>query len=124
MHEAPRRRTPMGDAQMYIDGKWLDAAEGKRFDVMDPATGETFATVPDAQPEDAEAAIDAARRAFDEGPWSRSTERERETILLKAAEIVRREHRRLSELESQDSGKPIGEAEEDIAEVGFMVEYY
>ncbi|HEY2802706.1 MAG TPA: aldehyde dehydrogenase family protein [Actinomycetota bacterium] len=114
----------MGDAQMYIDGKWLDAAAGKRFDVVDPATGEKFATVPDAQPEDVEAAIDAARRAFDEGPWSRSTERERESILLKAAEIVRREHRRLSELESQDSGKPIGEAEEDIAEVAFMFEYY
>jgi acyl-CoA reductase-like NAD-dependent aldehyde dehydrogenase len=91
---------------------------------MDPATGETFATVPDAQPEDAEAAIDAARRAFDESSWSRSTERERESILLKAAEIVRREHGRLSELESQDSGKPIGEAEEDIAEVAFMFEYY
>ena len=58
----------MGDAQMYIDGKWLDAAAGKRFDVVDPATGETFATVPDAQPEDAEAAIHAARRAFDESP--------------------------------------------------------
>jgi acyl-CoA reductase-like NAD-dependent aldehyde dehydrogenase len=114
----------MGDAQMYIDGKWLDAAAGKRFDVVDPATGETFATVPDAQPEDVESAIDAARRAFDESPWSRSTERERESILLKAAEIVRREHRRLSELESQDSGKPIGEAEEDIAEVAFMFEYY
>jgi betaine-aldehyde dehydrogenase len=114
----------MGDAQMYIDGKWLDAASGKRFDVMDPATGETFATVPDAQPEDSEAAIDAARRAFDESPWSRSTERERESILLRAAEIVRREQGRLSELESQDSGKPIGEAEEDIAEVAFMFEYY
>jgi acyl-CoA reductase-like NAD-dependent aldehyde dehydrogenase len=58
----------VGDAQMYIDGKWLDAAEGRRVDVKDPATGETFATVPDAQKQDAEAAIDAARRAFDEGP--------------------------------------------------------
>jgi acyl-CoA reductase-like NAD-dependent aldehyde dehydrogenase len=114
----------MGDAQMYIDGKWLDAAEGKRFDVVDPATGERFATVPDAQPEDAEAAIDAARRAFDEGPWSRSTERERETILLKAAEILRREADRIAELESRDSGKPLGEAQEDVAETAFMFEYY
>jgi betaine-aldehyde dehydrogenase len=114
----------VGDAQMYIDGKWLDAAEGRRFDVVDPATGETFATVPDAQEQDAEAAIDAARSAFDEGPWSRSTERERESILLKAAEILRREADRIAELESRDSGKPIGEAQEDVAETAFMFEYY
>ncbi|MDP9242315.1 MAG: aldehyde dehydrogenase family protein [Actinomycetota bacterium] len=109
---------------MYIDGKWLDAAEGRRFDVKDPATGETFATVPGAQKQDAEAAIDAARRAFDEGPWSRSSERERESILLKAADILRREADRIAELESRDSGKPIGEAQEDVAETAFMFEYY
>jgi betaine-aldehyde dehydrogenase len=114
----------VGDAQMYIDGKWLDAAEGRRVDVKVPATGETFATVPDAQKQDAEAAIDAARRAFDEGPWSRSSERERESILLKAADILRREADRIAELESRDSGKPIGEAQEDVAETAFMFEYY
>ncbi|MDP9295582.1 MAG: aldehyde dehydrogenase family protein, partial [Actinomycetota bacterium] len=100
------------------------AAEGRRFDVVDPATGHTFATVPDAQKQDAEAAIDAARRAFDDGPWSRSTERERESILLKAAEILRREADRIGELESRDSGKPLGEAQEDVAETAFMFEYY
>jgi acyl-CoA reductase-like NAD-dependent aldehyde dehydrogenase len=115
----------MADARMYVDGKWVDAIDGGRFEVLNPATGEVVATVPDAQPADVELAVDAARRTFDEGRWwPRSSERERGRILLRAAEIVRREHERLARLETLDSGKPIGEAREDIAEVAFMFEYY
>ena len=116
----------MADAlQNYIDGKWLDAAGGGRFDVFDPSTGAVIATAPDSQPADVEQAIDAARRTFDEGTWWPGTsERERGRILLRASEIVRREHERLSQMESLDSGKPIGEAREDINEVAFMFEYY
>jgi betaine-aldehyde dehydrogenase len=113
------------DLQMFVDGAWTDAADGGRFDVFDPATGEVVATVPDAQPVDVERAVDAARRIFDEGSWWPGVaERERGRILLNAADIVRREQRRLAELETTDSGKPIGESMEDIAEVAFMFEYY
>jgi acyl-CoA reductase-like NAD-dependent aldehyde dehydrogenase len=116
----------MNDAlQNFIDGKWVDAADGARFDVFNPATGEVIATAPDSKPADAERAIDAARRTFDSGTWWPGTsERERGRILLRASEIVRHEHERLAEMESLDSGKPIGEAREDIAEVAFMFEYY
>jgi betaine-aldehyde dehydrogenase len=116
----------MADAlQNYVDGKWVDAQDGRRFDVFDPATGEVIATAPDSQPADAERAIDAARRTFDEGTWWPGTsERERGRILLTAADIVRRELERLAQMESLDAGKPIGEAREDIAEVAFMFEYY
>jgi acyl-CoA reductase-like NAD-dependent aldehyde dehydrogenase len=115
----------MADARMYVDGKWVDAIDGGRFEVLNPATGEVVATVPDAHPADVELAVDAARRTFDEGRWwPRTSERERGRILLRAAEIVRREHERLARLETLDSGKPIGEAREDIAEVAFMFEYY
>jgi betaine-aldehyde dehydrogenase len=113
------------DLQMFVDGEWADALDGKRFDVFDPATGEVVATVPDAQPADVDRAVEAARRLFDDGSWWPGvTERERGRILLNAAEIVRREQRRLAELETTDSGKPLGEALEDIAEVAFMFEYY
>jgi betaine-aldehyde dehydrogenase len=116
----------MADAlQNFVDGRWVDAAGGGRFDVFDPATGEVIATAPDSQPTDAEAAVDAARRAFDDGAWwPRTTERERGRILLRAADIVRRELERLAQMESLDAGKPIGEARDDIAEVAFMFEYY
>jgi acyl-CoA reductase-like NAD-dependent aldehyde dehydrogenase len=113
------------DLQMFVDGKWVDAVDGGRFDVFNPATGEVIATVPDAQPADVERAVGAARRIFDgRSWWPAVTERERGRILLNAADIVRREHERLAELETLDSGKPLGEAMEDIAEVAFMFEYY
>jgi betaine-aldehyde dehydrogenase len=110
--------------QNFVDGRWVDAQAGGRFDVVDPATEEVIATAPDSHAGDAERAVDAARRAFDEGSWPRTSERERERILLRAAEIVRQEADRLAELEVLDSGKPLGEAREDIEESAFMFEYY
>lgn len=109
----------------YIDGRWEEAADGGRFDVLNPATGEVIATAPDSRAVDVERAVDAARRAFDDGMWWPGTpERERGRILLRAAEIVRREHERLARMEALDSGKPIAEARDDIAEVASCFEYY
>jgi acyl-CoA reductase-like NAD-dependent aldehyde dehydrogenase len=111
--------------QNFIDGKWVDSRDGERFDVFDPATGEVIATAPDSKAVDVEAAIDAARRTFDEGGWWPGTPaRERGRILLRAADIVRREREGLARMESLDSGKPIGDAREDVAEVAFMFEYF
>ena len=116
----------MADAlQNHIDGAWVDARDGERFDVFDPATGAVIATAPDSKAVDVEAAIDAARRTFDEGTWWPGTPaRERGRIMHRAADIVRREQERLARMESLDSGKPIGEAREDVAEVAFMFEYF
>ena len=112
------------ELQNYIDGKWVDAIDGSRFDVHNPATGEVIATAPLASDKDVEAAVRAARKAFDEGPWRRTSERERGRALLRASEIIHRDLDHLAELETRDNGKPIGEAREDIAEVAFMFEYY
>jgi betaine-aldehyde dehydrogenase len=114
----------MLELKNYVDGGFRDAESGARFDVVNPATGETIATAPDSAPSDVDRAIDAARVTFDERGWPRTPERERGRILLRAAEIVRREHERLARMETEDSGKPLGEAREDIAEVAFMFEYY
>jgi acyl-CoA reductase-like NAD-dependent aldehyde dehydrogenase len=116
----------MADAlQNFIDGKWVDAQDGSRFDVFNPATGEVIATAPDSKQADVDAAVAAARRTFDEGTWWPGTSaRERGRILLNASDVIRREHERLAQMEALDSGKPIGEAREDIAEVAFMYEYF
>ncbi len=55
--------------QNHIDGKWVDAQEGGRFDVFNPATGEVIATAPQSTQPDVDAAVSAARRTFDEGRW-------------------------------------------------------
>jgi len=111
--------------QNYIDGKWLDAQDGERFDVFNPATGEVIATAPSSKASDVELAIDSARRTFDEGGWwPGTTARERGRILLNAADIVRRESERLGQMETLDSGKPIGDALSDIEDVAYMFEYY
>jgi acyl-CoA reductase-like NAD-dependent aldehyde dehydrogenase len=111
--------------QNYVDGKWVDALDGERFDVFDPATDEVIATAPHSKRPDVDAAVAAARRTFDEGGWWPGTSgRDRGRILFRAAEIIRREHERLAAMESLDSGKPIEDGREDIGEVAFMFEYY
>jgi acyl-CoA reductase-like NAD-dependent aldehyde dehydrogenase len=111
--------------QNHIDGRWVDAADGERFDVFNPATGEVIATAPHSKREDVDRAVAAARRTFDDGGWWPGTAaRDRGRILLNAADVVRREQERLARMEALDSGKPIGEAREDVAEVAFMFEYF
>jgi acyl-CoA reductase-like NAD-dependent aldehyde dehydrogenase len=111
--------------QMFIDGAWVDARSGDRFDTTDPATGAVLASVPRAGSDDVGLAVAAARRTFDDGTWgSAIAERDRAAILFRMAELVRDQQRELAELEVRDCGKPIGDALGDIAEVAFMFEYY
>jgi phenylacetaldehyde dehydrogenase len=63
--------------QLFIDGRWVDAASGKTFETPNPATGETLATVAEGDAEDIDRAVRAARRAFEDGPWSRMTPSDR-----------------------------------------------
>ena len=67
--------------QMYVDGRWMEAASGRRYELPNPATEETVASVPDAGIDDIRLAITAARRAFDEGPWPRSSRQERAEMI-------------------------------------------
>ena len=106
----------MADArQMFIDGQWVDAADGARFDTVDPATGEVLATVPAGADGDADRAAMAARRAFDDGTWGIAVaERDRADLLFKIAEILRRDTAELAKLETHDTGKPYEDAVWDI----------
>jgi betaine-aldehyde dehydrogenase len=114
----------MDHRQCLIDGRWVDAADGRTLDVIDPATGHVFATVPACGHDDAARAVTAARRAFDDGPWRSMPERERATVLFRMAALVRDRAGVLAELETRDSGKPLADAAADIDEVAFMFEYY
>jgi len=95
--------------QLLIDGRWENAASGKTFEDLNPATAEVLAHVAEADAEDVARAVAAARAAFEEGPWSRISGAERGKILMRIAELLEREADSLARLESQDNGRPIRE---------------
>lgn len=110
--------------KMYVNGGWVDAASRKVLPVVDPSTEEIIAEVPDAGAKDVDRAVAAAKAAFESGAWPQTTAQERGRILFRLAERVRKETASLAELEARNSGKPIVEAEYDIADVATCFEYY
>jgi len=114
----------MNRYRMYINGEFVEARRGGWFPVHDPSTEEIIAEVPDADEHDVNLAVEAARTAFDSGAWPQTTAQERGRILLRLAERIRKESAALAELESRNSGKPIVEAEYDMADVATCFEYY
>jgi aminomuconate-semialdehyde/2-hydroxymuconate-6-semialdehyde dehydrogenase len=98
--------------RLFIDGRFVDAASGETFESLNPTTNEPFARVAKAGREDVEAAVRAARRAFDEGPWPRMSPAERKKILYRIADGIEARADELARLESIDMGKPITEARE------------
>src|ERR1700680_975864 len=109
---------------MYINGEWVESRSGKVFPVFDPSSEQVIAEVPEADERDVNAAVSAARVAFDSGPWPATTAQERGRILFRLAERIRKESAMLAELETRNSGKPIVEAEYDVADVATCFEYY
>jgi betaine-aldehyde dehydrogenase len=110
--------------QNYVNGQWVSSASGKTFPVYDPSTEEVIAQVAASESADVERAVKAARAAFDSGPWPKTTAQDRGRILFKLAEKVRQNSAMLAEMECRNTGKPIVEAEYDIADVATCFEYY
>jgi len=108
----------------FINGKWVPAVSGATFPVYDPSTEEVIAQVASAAAPDVDQAVAAARAAFDSGPWPATTAQDRGKILHKLADKIRQNTARLADIESRNSGKPIIEAEYDIADVATCFEYY
>ncbi|HEX8871811.1 MAG TPA: aldehyde dehydrogenase family protein, partial [Candidatus Acidoferrum sp.] len=110
--------------QNYVNGQWMSSSSGETFPVFDPSTEEVIAQVASSSAADVDAAVKAARTAFDSGPWAQTSAQDRGRILFKLAEKVRQNAPALSELEARNTGKPIVEAEYDIADVATCFEYY
>ena len=107
----------------YVNNEWVGGA-GSR-DIVNPATGEAFAVVPEAGKADVDRAVQAAREAFDNANWRDSSlAMARGRVLFKLAELVRKNAARLAELETQNSGKPIVESEFDMTDVATCFEYF
>jgi acyl-CoA reductase-like NAD-dependent aldehyde dehydrogenase len=100
--------------KMLIDGKWTDGAEGRTLDRVAPSHGVTVSRYQAATKADAERAIAAARKAFDEGPWPTMTAGERSNILLKAADLISARLDEIAYLDAIEAGKPISQCKGEI----------
>ena len=96
--------------QAFIGGKFVDAIAGEVFDCINPATGEVLTQVASGKSEDIDAAVSAARTAFDKGHWSRSDPGNRKAVMLRLAELIRENLEELALLDSLDMGKLITDA--------------
>jgi betaine-aldehyde dehydrogenase len=111
-------------ADLYLDGTWRDAVAGGHREIRCPADGTLVATVSEGTRADTEAAIAAARRAFDEGPWPRTPERERGALLLRVADVMERDAKEFARAESLDTGKRLVESEYDLADIVACFRYF
>ena len=103
------------ETRAFIDGKYVDAASGKTFDSINPATGKVITAIAACEGEDVNRAVSAARGAFESGSWSHMAPADRKDVLLKWAAIMEQHSEELALLEVLESGKPIGDARaEDI----------
>lgn len=110
--------------KMFIDGKWVSSHKSETWNVINPANGEVIARVPLADEEDTRMAIDAARRAFDKGPWRKMSQVERGKLLLALARAIRAQSERLARLETLNCGKPIRESRFDMSDAADCFEFY
>jgi 1-pyrroline dehydrogenase len=105
--------TTVQKTQMFVGGAWVDSSSGETEPDINPATGEMIAEVPVATTEDAERAVAAAQKAYDE-VWFDTTPKERSAMLLKLADVMEADAEELARLESIDVGKPISVSAADI----------
>ena len=105
-------------SQAFIGGRFVPARSGRTFENVNPATGEVLGSVAACDADDVDAAVAAARRAFEQGEWARAAPETRKAVLLRLADLVRRDADELAVMESLDSGKTITDC---LNEVGHEV---
>ena len=108
----------------FVGGRWQTSKSGQLREIRDPGNGELVAKVQESNREDVQDAVNAARAAFDTGPWRKTSALDRGKFLFKVAEAIRADAARLARLEVQNCGKPLAEAEFDIADSANCFEFF
>ncbi|MGW0731090.1 aldehyde dehydrogenase family protein [Streptomyces sp. NPDC002851] len=109
---------------IYVGGEWRKAASGAIREILDPADAKPFAVVAEGGVEDADAAIAAAKRAFEDGPWPKTSVAERAALLRKVADLLVRDREEIGLLESRDAGKTVEEGRIDVDCVADAFRYF
>ena len=113
-----------GVIPMYVGGGWRLAGDGATRELFNPADGTPVAVVAEASATDAEAAIAAARRAFDDGPWSTTSAADRAALLFKVADAIDANRDELMRIDTLNNGKPLRETEYDAIDAANCFRYY
>lgn len=109
---------------LFIDGAWTPALAGATRDIVDPADGGVIARVAEASAIDADRAVAAARKAFDDGPWRTTPALARARLLLRLADALDEHADELARLETRNNGKPLRESLFDVADAANCFRYY
>ena len=125
MVESVAKSVQFKPGKLLIDGKWVEASSGKTLDTINPATEEVLTTIAAGGPQDVNLAVEAARRAFEDGPWSSIHPSARGKLLYKLAQLVSDNAEELATIDTMDMGKPIRETLRwDLPAVIDCLEYY
>jgi aldehyde dehydrogenase (NAD+) len=109
---------------MYIDGQWVNSESEKSFESFNPATEEAWAVIPEAGVNDVDRAVQAAHRAFSEGPWANMTATERGKLLHRLAEVLAEHSESLGRAETTDTGKLLKETQWQARYIADYFKYY
>ena len=111
--------------QLLINNEWVNSSTGKTFKSINPATEEVITEVQHASSADVDKAVNAAREAFDHGPWRRYTVGQRANLLYKLSDLIDKHKLELAQLESLDNGKPVSDSfNVDLPMVSSVYRYY
>ncbi len=132
MTQGPSEERPLNQAEtidqrltrLFVGGRFADASSGATFTCVSPVSGETLCEVAEGGVQDIDAAVAAARQAFEEGAWRDAEPRERKSLLLKLADLIEADVERLGALITLDMGKPISDAREEVTDAADTLRYY
>ncbi len=114
----------MRSSRMLIGGEWVDSRSGRTFESFDPYTGQPWALVPRAAPEDIDAAVAAARAAFRDSSWRDLSATDRGVLLARVGDLLAERAEELAELETRDNGKLISEMGAQLRYLPQWFRYY
>ncbi|MFI0739646.1 aldehyde dehydrogenase family protein [Streptomyces sp. NPDC021100] len=109
---------------IHVNGRWRAAASGAEREVLDPADAKVLAVVSEGGTEDTDAAVAAARAAFDDGPWPGTPVAERAALLRRVADLLQRDREEIALIESRDTGKTLEEGRVDVDDVTNAFRYF
>ncbi|MFG2650053.1 aldehyde dehydrogenase family protein [Streptomyces sp. NPDC048436] len=118
------KRDVSAQQTIYVGGEWRNALSGATREILDPADAKPFALIAEGGTEDTDAAIAAAREAFDHGPWPATPVAERAALLRRVADLLVRDREKIGLLESRDAGKTVEEGRVDVDCVADAFRYF